>query len=113
MKLTTALRTPYGATTVVGSAANGRVSGLSLDRATVLAKLAVVMLCAARVGADWLRGYATIEGGVALALLVAFTMWLVAEATGGATRSASPAQGATPYRSPRPRGAGGGNVRAS
>jgi hypothetical protein len=113
MKLTTALRTPYGSTTVVRSAATGRVSGLSLDRATMLAKLAVAMLCAARVGADWLRGHATIEGGVALALLIAFTLWLMAEPTGGATRSAGPTHGDTPYRSSRPRRTGGGDVRAS
>jgi hypothetical protein len=64
-----------------------RVSGASLGRAIVLTQLVLVTLCAARAGIDWLGGRSTVEGGVALSLVVIFAMWLVAEAIAGATGS--------------------------
>ena len=100
MKLTGIPRTPYRSGTAVRLGTIQRVSEASLGRGIVLTQLVLVTLCAARVGADWLRGHATIEGGIALALLAAFTMWLVAEAIVAATRHATPTQGATVYRFP-------------
>ena len=100
MKLTGIPRTPYRSGTAVRLGTIQRVSEASLGRGIVLTQLVLVTLCAARVGADWLRGHATIGGGIALALLAAFTMWLVAEAIVAATRHATPTQGATVYRFP-------------
>jgi hypothetical protein len=110
MRPITALRTPYGSTTIIRSHTTGRIDEAHLASATVLAKLVLVLLCAARVSADWLRGHATIEGGVALALLVAFAMWLGSESR-GANRRAAQADGDTPYRSASPQLVGGSDVR--
>jgi hypothetical protein len=98
MNFTTAYRVPYGSTTVVRSGATAPVSGKGLGRAIVLTQVVLMTLCGARAAADWLHGQATIEGGVALALFCAFTTWLIAEAIGGATRTATSPQGAHPYR---------------
>jgi hypothetical protein len=98
MKFTTAYRVPYGSTPIVRTGATAPLSGKKLGRAIVLAQLVLMTLCGARGAADWLHGQATIEGGVALALFCAFTMWLIAEAIGGATRTATSPQGAHPYR---------------
>jgi hypothetical protein len=106
MKLTTALRTPYRTRTIVGSGTARRVREASLRRAIVVARTVIATLCAARAGTDWLHGHATFEGGVALVLVVAFTIWLAVEAIGEATRACAPAQWDTPYRSSRPPGVG-------
>jgi len=98
MKLTTAYRVPYGSTPIVRSGATAPLSGKTLGRAIVLTQLVLMTLCGARAAADWLHGQATIEGGVALALFCAFTMWLITEAIGGATRSATSPRDAHPYR---------------
>ncbi len=75
-------------------------------RSGILATQAVILtLCAARAGTDWLCGHATVEGAIALVLLVAFTMWFAAEATGRAEPHPAPLPGGMPYRSPMPRGA--------
>jgi len=98
MNFTTAVRVPYGSTPVVRTGATAPLSGRNLGRAIVLAQLVLMTLCGARATADWLHGQATIEGGAALALLCAFTTWLIAEATAGATRPATSPQGGHPYR---------------
>jgi hypothetical protein len=98
MNFTTAYRVPYGSTPTVRSGVTAPSSGRSLGQAIVLTKLSLVTLCGARAAADWLHGQATIEGGVALALFCVFSLWLVAEAIGGAPRSASSPSARDPYR---------------
>jgi hypothetical protein len=98
MNFTTAYRVPYASTVAVRSGATAPVSGTNLGRAIVLTQLVLMALCGARVAADWLRGQATIEGGIALLLLCIFTGWLVAEAIGGAARSVSSPPARDPYR---------------
>jgi hypothetical protein len=98
MNFMTAYRVPYGSTPIVRSGATAPPSGKSLGRAIVSTKLVLVTLCGARAAADWLHGHATIEGGVALALFCAFTMWLVGDAIGVPTRTATSPQAASPYR---------------
>ena len=113
MKLATGLRTPYLPRTIVRSGTTGRLGDASLRRAFVVARTVVATLCAARAGTDWLHGQATFEGGVALVLVVAFTIWLTVEAIGEGTCAAAPALGDTPYRSSRPRGVRAGDGRAT
>jgi hypothetical protein len=98
MNFTTAYRVPYGSTPIVRSGATAPLSGTNLGRAIVLTQLVLMALCGARVATDWLRGQATIEGCVALALFCAFTIWLIGEAIGGATRSATSPPAGSPYR---------------
>lgn len=81
--------------------ATRRVSEASLGRAIVLTQLALVALCAARAGTDWVHGRSTIEGGVAFTLVVIFAAWLVAEAIAGATRSAIAEDARSRSRYPR------------
>jgi hypothetical protein len=106
MRLATALRTPYRSRTIVRSGNAARMSDASLGSGVVWTQLLLLSLCAARVGTDWLRGRATMEGGVAFILLVAFTMCLVAEAIVGATRGPAPARRDTPPGSSGSRTAG-------
>jgi|CZKU01.1.fsa_nt_gi hypothetical protein len=114
MKVTTIPRTPYRSGTVVRLGAIERVSEASLGRAIMLTQLVLLTLCTARVGADWLRGHATIEGGLALVLVGAFATWLVSEAIVGATRSDVPTRtGATLYRFPSRRISGVNDARSS
>jgi hypothetical protein len=98
MRFTTAYRVPYGSTATVRSGETVPVTGASLGRAIVLTRLVLVTLCAARVASDWLRGQVTVEGGVALALLCAFTIWLVADAARRTTRGTTLPRSASPYR---------------
>ncbi len=102
MTLATALRAPYRSTTLVRASA-GRVSETGLRQAILSSLGVLLMLCAARVAADCVRGQATPESAIALVLGVVLTLWLVVEASGGAHRDATPPQGDTPYRSSRPR----------
>jgi hypothetical protein len=112
MKFAKILRTPYRCRTIVPSSAIGRLSDAVLGRAIVLARLVLVTLCAARAATDWLHGRATPEGDVALMLVVAFTMWLTAEAIGGSMHAEAPVLEDTPYRSSRARGVGGQDGRS-
>jgi hypothetical protein len=98
MRFTTAYRVPYGSTAILRSDATAPVSGANLGRAIVLTQLVLVTLCAARVASAWLRGQVTVEGVVALALLCAFTTWLVAGAAGRTTRGTPLPGSASPYR---------------
>jgi hypothetical protein len=99
MKLDTTLRTPFRSRTIVQSGAAPRVSDASLRRAIVVTRTVLAILCAARAAADWLQGHATVEGGVALVLVVVFTTWLAVEAIGREPRVSVPLQAETPYRS--------------
>jgi hypothetical protein len=107
MKLTTALRSPYRLGTVVGSGGASRVRRARLRRAIVASRTVTATLCAARAATDWLHGRATFEGGVALMLVIAFTIWVAAEAVGRATRASAPARCDSPYRCPRRPGVDG------
>ncbi|HTB75934.1 MAG TPA: hypothetical protein VK762_21945 [Polyangiaceae bacterium] len=95
----TALRSPYRPRTIVSSGAGGHVRDASLRRAIVVTRTVIATLCGARAGSDWLRGQATFEGGIAVVLLVVFTVWLATEAIGREIRDAIPVPGDTPYRS--------------
>jgi hypothetical protein len=106
MKLSTALRTPYRPRTIVGSGTARSVREASLRRAIVVTRTVIATLCAARAATDWLHGHATFEGGVALMLVVAFTIWLAAEAIGGETRASAAPQWDSPYRSATARSPG-------
>jgi hypothetical protein len=99
MKLSTALRTPYRPRTIVGSDTFRWVREAGLRRAIVVTRTVIATLCAARAATDWLHGRATFEGGVALVLVVAFTVWLAVEAIGGQTRAPAPLPWDSPYRS--------------
>src|ERR1019366_2745775 len=99
---TTAYRVPYGSTPIVRSGATAPLSGKKLGRAIVLNQLVLMTLCGARSAVDWLHGQATIEGGVALALFCAFTMWLITEAIGGGGRGGARPPGAPPPPSSPP-----------
>jgi hypothetical protein len=112
MKFTKVLRTPCRCRTIVPSSAIGRLTEVGLGRAIVLIRLVLVTLCAARAATDWLHGRATPEGDVALMLVVAFTMWLTAEAIGGKVHAEAPVLEDTPYRSSRARSAGGQDGRS-
>jgi hypothetical protein len=98
MRFTTAYRVPYGSTAILRSGATTPPSGANLGRAIVLTQLVLVTLCAARAAVDGLRGQGTVEGGVALALLCAFTIWLVAGVGVRTTRSTPLPRSASPYR---------------
>jgi hypothetical protein len=63
-----------------------------LRRATVATQLVLLTLCVARVSADLRRGPLTIEGDMALALLVVLATLLVAKAIAWAIRSISSAE---------------------
>ncbi len=102
MKFTTALRSPYRLRTIVSSGAGRQLRDASLRRAIVVTRTIIATLCGARVGSDWLSGHATFEGGIAVVLLVVFTVWLATEAIGREIRDALPVPGDTPYRSSFP-----------
>ncbi len=102
MKLATTLCTPYRSRTLVRANA-GRVSEDDLRQGIVSGLAALLLLCGARVASDCARAHASFEGGIALVLSFALTLWLVAEAFGGVRRDATPALVDTPYRSSRPR----------
>jgi hypothetical protein len=92
MKLGSALRTAYRSRTIVRSGASGLVDEAKLHRAIALTQLALLALCGARVGTDWIRGPRSHEGSMALALFVVLAMSLVTKAIGWAIRPAVPAQ---------------------
>lgn len=99
MNVTTALRTPYGSTTTVRGGATGRVTDATLRQAMVWARMVVVALCAARAAADWGDAKVSVEGSLALALLVAVTMWIAIEALDRRPSVAAPSSSwASPYR---------------
>lgn len=77
MVLTAELRTPYRSIGILPSGAAGVVDEAGLARAIGLTQLVLWALCAARVGVDVFRGFPTIEGGIALALLFPLTRSLV------------------------------------
>lgn len=112
MTLATTLRTPFRPRTIVPSGAAGRLPDASLRRALVVARTVLAILCAARAAGDWLRGHATIEGAVALLLVLAFATWLAVEAIGRELRASVPLRADTPYRSSMPRSVGAGDDRA-
>jgi hypothetical protein len=90
MKVRSTRRTPYREMEIVRSAPNGRSEEARLGRALALSQLALLALCAARVGTDLLRGKWSIEGGgVALALLVVLALSLDAKAIARAIRDAA------------------------
>ncbi len=109
MKRVVTLRTPNRSRSLVHSSALQRVDDANLGRSLVLAQLAVLALCVARVGADLLHGPLGIEGRLALILAAVFLALLVVKGlrwtTGGGRHG--PAGGspvflqALPGRSPR------------
>jgi hypothetical protein len=113
MKLSTALRTPYRPRSIVGSDTARWVREVGLRRAIVVTRTVIATLCAARAATDWLHGHATFEGGVALVLVIAFTVWLAAEAVRGAIRASALPQWDSPYRSAMDRSAGAPDGRTS
>jgi hypothetical protein len=94
MKIRSALRTPYRSRTIVRSGATG-LDDVKLHRAIALTQLGLLALCAARVSSDWLRGPLSVEGSIALGLLLILAMLLAAKAIGWAIRAALPAEGHT------------------
>jgi hypothetical protein len=106
MTLATTLRTPFRSRTIARSGGPQRVSDASLRRALVVTRTVVAILCAARAAADWHQGHATVEGGAAFMLVVAFTTWLVVEAIGREIHATVPVRADTPYRSAMARSAG-------
>lgn len=82
MKLTSPLRTPYRSRTVVRADVTKAMDEAGLGRAVALTRFVLLVLCAARVGSDWLRGAPSIEGRMALVLVVVLVMSLVANAVG-------------------------------
>src|SRR3974390_2693720 len=92
MNLRSALRSPFRSRAIVRSGATGRTNEPKLHRAMALTQLAVLALCAARVGIDAHRGPLSIEGSIALALVVVLAMSLVAKAIRWAMGAAGPAE---------------------
>lgn len=86
MKPPTPLRVPFRARSVVRASADGDVDEPRLRQAVVWTKLVLMALCAARVQTDRLHGLATLEGRVALALLVVFGISLAVQVLGRPTR---------------------------
>ncbi len=90
MKLVSALRIPYRSGSIVRSGATDMMDDTRLRRAAVLTQVVLLVLCAARVEVDRVRGPLTIEGSMALALFVVFAMSLLAKAVGWLARGARP-----------------------
>ena len=88
MRLTAPRRTSSRSGTIARSGVAARVADVSLRPVIVVTRTVLATLCAARAAADWLHGHATVEGDVALMLVIAFAMWLTAEAVGEAIRAA-------------------------
>ena len=76
MKLMSALRVPCHSRAASPAGAE-RVDQATLDRTMVLTELVVVGLCAARGGTDLRHGPLTLEGDLALALLVVVAIALL------------------------------------
>jgi hypothetical protein len=87
MKLRSTLRSPFRSRAVVRQAATEQVAEASLVRASLLAQLIIMALCAARVGIDVLRAARTIEGRLAFALLVVVAISLIVRAVHWMVRS--------------------------
>jgi hypothetical protein len=102
MSFRSTLRAPYRLRTIVQSGAAGPVSEARLGRTIVLTQLVLLGLCAARIGADLLRGPLGIEGGIAVALFVALAASLVAKAFAWALRAATTGEKDMSSRSPTP-----------
>jgi hypothetical protein len=86
MKHVTPFRVPFRTRSVVSASEAGDVSEPALRQAVVWTKLALVALCAARVGLDRLHRVETIEGHVAFALLVLFAISLAVQVLGRPAR---------------------------
>jgi len=86
MKLMSSLRKPCRSRRIVGTGISMGMSEASLARGVVWTQLVVLVLCAARVRADLLGGTRTIEGGLALGLLVVLAASLFARAIAWALR---------------------------
>jgi hypothetical protein len=84
MNLMSALRAPCHSR-AVSHASPAPVDDAGLDRTMTLTEMVLVALCAARVGTDLQRGPLTLEGHLALGLLVILSIVLLAT---GATRRA-------------------------
>ena len=69
-------------------AATEQLAEASLGRASLVAKLVILALCAARVGIDVFRAARTIEGRLAFALLVAVAISLIVRAVHWLVRAA-------------------------
>jgi hypothetical protein len=91
MSSRSALRTPYRSRVIVRSGTTGLMDERKLCRAIAVTQFALLSLCAARIWTDWLRGPLTVEGTMALALLVVLTISLVAKAIAWTIRAAVPA----------------------
>jgi hypothetical protein len=102
MALATALRTPYRARTLVRASGAG-VSDADLRTAIAAAMAALVALSAARVAIDGVQGHASVEGAVALMLLLFLARRLVLDALRTRRREETFPAGDSPYRSMRPR----------
>ena len=100
MKLVSTLRTRTARDRLSGSGATDTVDETGLRRAAVLTQMVVVVCAPRALEIDRARGPLSIEGSIALALLVVFATSLLAHAVGALTRGA----GATdkPDRSPTP-----------
>jgi hypothetical protein len=98
----TPFRVPFRSRTVVPSGAGAHVSEAGLRQGAAWTQLVLLALCAARAGIDLHNGRVTIEGDVALALLIVFTVWLAVELLGGAARRAIWEDDHAPYRASKP-----------
>ena len=93
MKAPSTRRAPTRLRAVAVAAAPPTAREKSLGRAIVFMQVLILVLCAARAGADWSRGSLGIEGGIALIFAGAFCLWLVAEGVRWTRRSRGGAKG--------------------
>jgi hypothetical protein len=93
MKTPSTRRAPTRLHGVALAAAPPTAREKTLDRAIVFMQVLILVLCAARAGADWSGGSLGIEGGIALILAGAFCLWLVTEGVRWTRRSRGAARG--------------------
>ncbi len=93
MKRNSSLRTPYRTRAFSPAGSAARVDDAGLGRGIAWAQLALWTLCAARADADMNRGALTLEGHIAVALLVVLTVCLAAKTIDWAVRATEPRMG--------------------
>jgi hypothetical protein len=100
MKLIAACRTPYHVRAIARSAATGPISDAKLGRAIVLTQIVLLVLSVARVAADDRQSPPSVEGIIALVVVVSLVGSLAAKAIHWATRQNPKDRGGRSKRHP-------------